>query len=736
MTTLSKLVVKLEAESAKLHSELDKTNRKLRRLQNSADKTGAVLKKAFSGIAILAAASKISKFVNAAINAQSEIRNLTARLGGSVEAWGRLRIVAEQTDVGFNTLSSSAQRLTRRVSEAARGSGEAVSALDELKISADKLNNLSADKQLYVIANALSHVASKSDRVRIAMRLFDTEGVKMLQMLGNGSNALAELEAAAEQSGAALSEVADSRMLALENSIKSAKRELDSFSNNIVSELAPSLATAMDASVSAVRIARRVISISFYALSKFIDSINAKLSSSLKFIKNAAIIVAKSITTALSKAALSVAKVWDQAWKTISQYSSSAMSYISDSTAEIMRVITLYVKTAADKIKEIWSSITQTIRSSINSIAGWINELTNSTVATDKIKEIEEFSNKTTDSVANYVKSAVSSTIDASVQMSKDATAELESVAEKEISAIARFANKTANFAMKMWKHPKDAVDDIYTKLEEIGMGEELDGWAEKSKTFSDNIKSASENWINMSKGRTFPIKKTAAGVKKISDSFKDARESAKRFGDSVVDAFTDAAFSGRGFKDVLSSIALDFAKMAFKKAVGGAFNNIFDTIGSKIGSSISGLFNSDTSSAASAGAVAGARARGGNVSKGKSYLVGERGPEIFTAVSSGKIMQNSETMKYLDPAKSGASIPKSAFKKQAPANVNIIVNVKEDSSKGGEVNSRKSGGNTIIDVLVSKIKTSIAHDIAAGGSSISGSLERTYGVSRTAGAY
>ena len=81
MTTLSKLVVKLEAESAKLHSELDKTNRKLRRLQNSADKTGAVLKKAFSGIAILAAASKISKFVNAAINAQSEIRNLTARIG-------------------------------------------------------------------------------------------------------------------------------------------------------------------------------------------------------------------------------------------------------------------------------------------------------------------------------------------------------------------------------------------------------------------------------------------------------------------------------------------------------------------------------------------------------------------------------------------------------------------------------------------------------------------------------
>ena len=38
MPTLSKLVVKLEAESAKLHTELDRANRKLSRLGRTAHK--------------------------------------------------------------------------------------------------------------------------------------------------------------------------------------------------------------------------------------------------------------------------------------------------------------------------------------------------------------------------------------------------------------------------------------------------------------------------------------------------------------------------------------------------------------------------------------------------------------------------------------------------------------------------------------------------------------------------
>jgi hypothetical protein len=47
------------------------------------------------------------------------------------------------------------------------------------------------------------------------------------------------------------------------------------------------------------------------------------------------------------------------------------------------------------------------------------------------------------------------------------------------------------------------------------------------------------------------------------------------------------------------------------------------------------------SSAPAAAPAVAGARASGGPVSGGKTYLVGEQGPELFTAPTSGEIVPN-----------------------------------------------------------------------------------------------
>ncbi|GBF38536.1 phage tail tape measure protein [Leptospira johnsonii] len=57
--------------------------------------------------------------------------------------------------------------------------------------------------------------------------------------------------------------------------------------------------------------------------------------------------------------------------------------------------------------------------------------------------------------------------------------------------------------------------------------------------------------------------------------------------------------------------------------------------------SSIVGGSSAQTGSGGMLGSLSGARASGGVVSAGKSYLVGERGPELFTPGSSGKIMPN-----------------------------------------------------------------------------------------------
>jgi hypothetical protein len=84
--------------------------------------------------------------------------------------------------------------------------------------------------------------------------------------------------------------------------------------------------------------------------------------------------------------------------------------------------------------------------------------------------------------------------------------------------------------------------------------------------------------------------------------------------------------------------------------SISGAFERLTGKIGAwfgwvrekfvGLGSSIKGVFTGGDSPAP----IDGARASGGPVSAGKNYLVGERGPEIFSPSSSGSIIPNHRT--------------------------------------------------------------------------------------------
>ncbi len=99
------------------------------------------------------------------------------------------------------------QRFTRRASEAALGTGEAVNALKELGLDAESLIKLPLDTQMGLVADAMQGLGTQSDRVRIAMKLFDSEGVALVNTLAGGSAALSDMTDEAEELGITLSQV-------------------------------------------------------------------------------------------------------------------------------------------------------------------------------------------------------------------------------------------------------------------------------------------------------------------------------------------------------------------------------------------------------------------------------------------------------------------------------------------------------------------------------------------------
>lgn len=69
-----------------------------------------------------------------------------------------------------------------------------------------------------------------------------------------------------------------------------------------------------------------------------------------------------------------------------------------------------------------------------------------------------------------------------------------------------------------------------------------------------------------------------------------------------------------------------------------------------------------------------------------------------------------------------------------ASPDVSVTVNLIESSSKAGQVEQRQSGGQKMIDVFVSQIRSAIANDISTGNGPVPLAMQSTYALNRAAG--
>jgi tape measure domain-containing protein len=120
-----------------------------------------------------------------------------------------------------------------------------------------------------------------------------------------------------------------------------------------------------------------------------------------------------------------------------------------------------------------------------------------------------------------------------------------------------------------------------------------------------------------------------------LNDKIKETSDSAKQLGEAFASSFEKAVLGAEGFRDVLAGLGEDIIKIFLRQ-------QITSPLAAAIGEGSKGLFGGGTLFSAIAG-LFGARAEGGNVQAGTSYLVGEKGPELFTAGANGRITPNSK---------------------------------------------------------------------------------------------
>ncbi len=126
-------------------------------------------------------------------NTADQVGKVSARLGVGSADLQKFQFAALKSGVDVRTFNMALQRFTRRTAEAFHGTGEAKDAIAEMGLTLqDSEGNLRSTSDLLLETSTIlsSNLIPQADKVRLAFKLFDSEGAKLIQMLQLGPEAI------------------------------------------------------------------------------------------------------------------------------------------------------------------------------------------------------------------------------------------------------------------------------------------------------------------------------------------------------------------------------------------------------------------------------------------------------------------------------------------------------------------------------------------------------------------
>ncbi|MDP2128173.1 MAG: hypothetical protein Q8K97_12435 [Pseudohongiella sp.] len=193
-----------------------------------------------------AAAGGIFAIANSTATLGDQVAKAADKLGLGIDVFQELRYAGERGGMANELMDKTLLNFTRRIAFAARGTGAAVKAYDELGLSAEALSQMTPDQALGVVADRLEQIQDHNERLGYASQIFDnTGGAAMLNVLKGGAEGLKELRNQAHLTGYVLSEQAARDAEVFNDSLLDAQLGMKGMKNIIGAELMPSITELM-----------------------------------------------------------------------------------------------------------------------------------------------------------------------------------------------------------------------------------------------------------------------------------------------------------------------------------------------------------------------------------------------------------------------------------------------------------------------------------------------------------
>ena len=238
MAKVADISTKLSLNSRDFKKGLKATGRSMEKFHAAFKKAALNVAKA-GAVAVAGGAAALITIVNKTGAAIDDVAKQSEKLGIPTEKLAALGHAAEQTGITTNNMTTGLQRMTRRIAEAGDGTGEAVKALDGLGIKIDDIVALSPDQQFLMIADAMENIKGQSDKVKLAFKLFDTEGVDLINTMQGGSAAVLKLMKDAENLGLTFTKEEAKMVEASRDAVDRMEKVFTGLFNSITIQLSP-----------------------------------------------------------------------------------------------------------------------------------------------------------------------------------------------------------------------------------------------------------------------------------------------------------------------------------------------------------------------------------------------------------------------------------------------------------------------------------------------------------------
>lgn len=191
------ILVKLKVDTTNYQNQLKNTETMTKKSSSNMAKSFNSLKTSLMSLAPLLASLAITAKVITGFQALREevdaLQKAGLKLGETTENLSRLKFIAEQSGIGFDTLKSSLTVMNKKISEAKMNTGEAVLALQKLGLSADDLHTKTPFEQFMTIAKVIPQIENASEKIFILDKLMGGAGTKLQQIFSMGYDSVKRL---------------------------------------------------------------------------------------------------------------------------------------------------------------------------------------------------------------------------------------------------------------------------------------------------------------------------------------------------------------------------------------------------------------------------------------------------------------------------------------------------------------------------------------------------------------